>query len=131
MSSNSRYAKTTHWMKGAFIAFFHGPKKPVIEGGIEVGRGEMRVWVVLDDAMLAQIARIAAYLSAEPDPEKRGHAFWHSENPEREYPCDQCSNEVRAAKERWAKRIDAHVATLAAPTSTSSDRQPGGKVRDG
>jgi hypothetical protein len=115
----SRYAKATNWVKDTRVMFFGGPKKPVIEGEIDHGaKGTRRVWVVLTDELLAEIARIAVYLSVEPDRERRGHSFWHSENPEREYPCDECSDAVKAAKEKWAKRVDT------APRLTSTAPAP-------
>jgi len=112
MSRSSRYSKATNWLKNVRLMFFGGPKTPVIEGEIDHGTGTRRVWVVLTDELLAEIAKVAVYLSAEPDPERRGHAFWHSENREREYPCDQCSAAVKAAKEKWAKRIDVPAGRL-------------------
>lgn len=112
MSSHGRYSKATNWLKGAYIAFFGGPKKPVIEGEIEVGRGKMRVWVVLTDELLREIAGMAVYVLAEPDLEHRGHAFWHSQNKEREYPCGDCTDAVKAKAERWLKRIESSTGRL-------------------
>lgn len=101
--------KHNHWLKVNGLGFYGGPRKPAIEGHIEVGRGRMEILVFLTDEMLAQLALLAPIILAEPDSEQRGHAFHHWRSPQREYPCNECSEAVRAVKDKWAQRIEQHA----------------------
>lgn len=98
--------KDTYWVKGASLGWYGGPMQPAVKGWIEQGRGTTEILLALDDDQLRELARCAAYVLSEPDTDQRGHAYWHSANPKSEYPCDQCSEAVKAKVGQWMRRLD-------------------------
>lgn len=120
--------KSTETFKAGGLEFYAGLRRICINGTIPHGKGTREVRVDLRPDTLAEMARLAAFVCIEPDPSSHGHCLWHYQRPEREYPCDQCSDAVKAAKERWAKRIGPAgiLATPAPAPATPPEGHSGG-----
>lgn len=71
-----------------------------LRGEVPHGAGTRDITLTLRPEEIVGMARYLAPVLTDPDPGARGHAFWHYERQDREYPCSGCPAYVQDALTR-------------------------------
>lgn len=91
--------------KHPYVYYRVGSDEVALQGKVTYGNGYRYVLTLLDPREVVKMAHYLAPVLNSKDKGDRGHAMWHYDNPDREYPCETCPGYVQDAAPRL-KRVD-------------------------